>query len=504
MEQNVAATAIFLATKTEENCRKTKEIVAEIVKVALKKPDLLVDDQMKEFWKWRDVILKYEEWMLEQLTFEVVLTSPYNLLFHFLQDLGVHTDKNLRNVAWAVLNDSSFTMMCLRISAKHIACVAIFYGLKFADVRIPDNGGRTWWEQLNCEAEKIVKGVEMMNDYYASNPLNKAEPPPHASLTPASISLDGLEETRALSERRRSESYGSSQNGAAPSQQNGATNGHPTLAANATTEIPSAHTNQSENDRSLSEPVHEGQESIAMQATRRDQESSGSTDRFLKEAANDVSSHTARSAENAVQTTDAIENKVSPKRKAPDDVDVPEAKRPKTTTQDTSSNSPSANIEGATGVLSNQDAGMAGSTTTVLPQASGLISPSLRTEDTTIPKSVPASLSDEITNHPGLLSPSLPTSVDKPSGLALMQHASEDVPSAPLPDTITKPSGLVSPSSLIETLPASSLDQSAKDLSAMHVTEPPSDDPVSKSPHVPGAQAPSVSAPESEEGELEE
>ncbi|KAG7131506.1 Cyclin pch1 like protein [Verticillium longisporum] len=69
---NIAATALFLANKTEENCRKTKEIIITVAKVAQKNSQLIIDEQSKEYWRWRDNILAYEELMLELLTFDLM------------------------------------------------------------------------------------------------------------------------------------------------------------------------------------------------------------------------------------------------------------------------------------------------------------------------------------------------------------------------------------------------------------------------------------------------
>lgn len=61
----VAATATFLATKVEENCRKMKELVVACARVAQKNPSLLLDEQSKEYWRWRDTILHNEDLLLE-------------------------------------------------------------------------------------------------------------------------------------------------------------------------------------------------------------------------------------------------------------------------------------------------------------------------------------------------------------------------------------------------------------------------------------------------------
>jgi protein BUR2 len=61
-----AATALFLATKVEESCRKMKEIVLACCRVAQKNPNLVIDEQSKDFWRWRDCILYNEDVLLDR------------------------------------------------------------------------------------------------------------------------------------------------------------------------------------------------------------------------------------------------------------------------------------------------------------------------------------------------------------------------------------------------------------------------------------------------------
>lgn len=51
LHQNIAATALFLANKVEENCRKTKDIIIAVAKVAQKNAKLIIDEQSKEYWR---------------------------------------------------------------------------------------------------------------------------------------------------------------------------------------------------------------------------------------------------------------------------------------------------------------------------------------------------------------------------------------------------------------------------------------------------------------------
>ena len=195
-EQNIAATSLFLATKTEENCRKTKEIVIAVAKVAQKNASLIIDEQSKEYWRWRDSILLYEELMLELLTFDVVLQSPYTILYHMLSTIPMEDNKALRNVAWAFLNDSCMTMMCLMMPSKDIAIAAVYFAAKFTGERIPDDeAGTPWWEILGGRADRIIKAVAVMNEFWTENPLRRSENPYEQS--PSSFSNEeDLDRTR--------------------------------------------------------------------------------------------------------------------------------------------------------------------------------------------------------------------------------------------------------------------------------------------------------------------
>jgi len=198
LDQNIAATALFLATKAEENCRKTKEIVIAVVKVAQKNASLIIDEQSKEFWRWKDSILLYEETMLELLTFDVVLESPYNCLYNFIKDLQIDGNKSMRNVAWAFLNDSCMTLLCLLMPPRDIAVASIYFSAKFNNERLPDDrDGAPWWARLNGIPERINQAIDVMADFYTENPLQKRDNPYERS--PGSSGED-LDRTRLRAE----------------------------------------------------------------------------------------------------------------------------------------------------------------------------------------------------------------------------------------------------------------------------------------------------------------
>lgn len=164
---SVAATALFLATKVEENCRKMKELVVACCRVAQKQPNLVVDEQNKEYWKWRDTILHNEDLLLEALCFDLQLEQPYRILFDLLQYYGIQDNKVLRNTSWAFLNDSHITTMCLMHSPRMIAGAALYVGLRLAGVSLPDDDhGRPWWEHLDLDILEMQNACNLMFDMY--------------------------------------------------------------------------------------------------------------------------------------------------------------------------------------------------------------------------------------------------------------------------------------------------------------------------------------------------
>ncbi|ANZ74438.1 BA75_00424T0 [Komagataella pastoris] len=73
----IAAACLFIATKAEEARRPLKNVVIEAVKISAKDPQKQVDEQTKDFWQWRDTIIRNEEIVLLYLCFDVSPESPY-------------------------------------------------------------------------------------------------------------------------------------------------------------------------------------------------------------------------------------------------------------------------------------------------------------------------------------------------------------------------------------------------------------------------------------------
>ncbi|KAF1813043.1 cyclin-like protein, partial [Eremomyces bilateralis CBS 781.70] len=163
----IAGICLFIATKIEEQCRNIKEVVIACCRVALKNPNMIVDEQTKDYWRWRDTINLNEDKILDMLCFDVNIESPYRLLFDMLKYYNVAHEKQLRNAAWSFLNDSNLTQASLLFTARTIAAAALYCGAKHCGVDFADDGGgRPWWEVQRVKLRDVRRACNYMADGY--------------------------------------------------------------------------------------------------------------------------------------------------------------------------------------------------------------------------------------------------------------------------------------------------------------------------------------------------
>ncbi|CAO3570051.1 unnamed protein product [Mortierella alpina] len=166
---DVGAACIYLATKTEESTRKFRDIILTCAQKAAKK-DLQMDDQSKEYRLWKDTIIFTEEQLLETLCFELTVDHPYNIITwlldnHYTKDAD--QARKLKQVAWAFLNDSCRTTLCLLYPAKTIALAAIHLAGKYMDDNLNENLGDIWRELYEPDVQDILDAANEMIDQYA-------------------------------------------------------------------------------------------------------------------------------------------------------------------------------------------------------------------------------------------------------------------------------------------------------------------------------------------------
>ncbi|KAL2132512.1 hypothetical protein VTI74DRAFT_3702 [Chaetomium olivicolor] len=332
---NIAATALFLANKTEENCRKTKDIIIAVAKVAQKNVKLIIDEQSKEYWRWRDSILTYEELMLETLTFDLMVDNPYRAMYEIVKQLNLVHNKILRDSMWAFCNDAALTVLPLLLNPHDIAIAAIFFATTVTKEKIDDVGGQPWWRHLGASETNTTRAVQLMCDFYRENPLRKQENAkvpgsPEFNLESTrrrgELSLSQMDLDSAASQYGTPTPLGASDRGGTQSPRPGAM----TMKVNGRTErdvseVKDVEIKEEDPDSSTTKV---GDEFPPMVSIEKDSER-GDSDAALKVAANDLSMH---EGSNTSVNGSLGGGLISPRIKRspePEAGDEREAKRPK-------------------------------------------------------------------------------------------------------------------------------------------------------------------------------
>jgi hypothetical protein len=129
--QDVAASCIFLATKTEECGRKLRD-VARVCEAKIANKDVSsIPADGKEVEARQISILLTEEVLLEALCFDFVVDSPHADLVDLFDS---HADDILvQEYAWSIAHDSYRTPLCLLYPPKIIATACYVLAQRIAD-----------------------------------------------------------------------------------------------------------------------------------------------------------------------------------------------------------------------------------------------------------------------------------------------------------------------------------------------------------------------------------
>ena len=251
--------------------------------MAQKNAKLIIDEQSKEYWRWRDSILTYEELMLETLTFDLMVDNPYQSLYEHLRRLNLTHNKRLKEAAWAFCNDSCLTVLPLLMEARDLSISAIFFAASVTHEKVDDVDGEAWWTSLGGNEDLMTKAVETISEFYAENPLRKQLP------THPSSPVFNFEGTRRSGESMLSQTEaGSSHNGTPMGADRGA-------------QSPGAGLNGKGPGNGEAQD-HRREASYEANTDSRADAARGDSDAALKAAANNLSVHQGRPNGNSIRS----------------------------------------------------------------------------------------------------------------------------------------------------------------------------------------------------------
>jgi protein BUR2 len=137
---------------------------------------LEIDEQSKEYWRWRDTILYNEELLMEQLCFDFEVIHPYDYLVGLVKRFA-SGNSVLGKCAWAFINDryiclplslvaiggscletdgSLRTLMQVMYPAHVIAASSFYFAKKHTQTIIPKSPEeKEWYEEYSVRLEDL-------------------------------------------------------------------------------------------------------------------------------------------------------------------------------------------------------------------------------------------------------------------------------------------------------------------------------------------------------------
>lgn len=182
----------------EESCRKLRNIIIACAKVGQKNPDLIIDEQSKEYWRWRDVIIYNEEILLEALCFDLTIDHPYKDLLKYIKHFGSKQDT--ARSAWAFVNDSIRTAIPIIYKPHIIAAAAFYFGNKHTSTVITSIEDKSWWETVNVDINEIKDICKIMTNLYESIPMRGSHSILQSNIAKVSSQSDSIEPSSQIKE----------------------------------------------------------------------------------------------------------------------------------------------------------------------------------------------------------------------------------------------------------------------------------------------------------------
>ncbi|KAI8972346.1 cyclin-like protein [Pilobolus umbonatus] len=164
---DIAATSLFVATKVEECTRRIKDIVIACAQKAQKNDKLTLEEDSKDFIKWKETVLHYEVILLETLCFDLSIQHPHTSLFELESQLKISSSCTRR--AWMLLYQSLGAPLCVLYKPKVVAVAALLLASYLST-----DQSRDWYDGLqDIDSVQVHELAAEMLEYYMDHYLIK-------------------------------------------------------------------------------------------------------------------------------------------------------------------------------------------------------------------------------------------------------------------------------------------------------------------------------------------
>jgi len=157
----IAAAALFLAAKVEEQPRKLEHVI-KVSYICLHRDSPQLDSKSEQYLTEAQELVSNENILLQTLGFDVAIDHPHTHVVKCCQ--LVKASKELAQTSYFMATNSlHLTTMCLRYPPTIVACVCIHLACKWSKYEIPISGeGKAWYTYVDPNAnldqiEKLTK-----------------------------------------------------------------------------------------------------------------------------------------------------------------------------------------------------------------------------------------------------------------------------------------------------------------------------------------------------------
>lgn len=199
--RSVAAAAVALATKLEENLRRLAHVIVIFYRLEMRdfedddgkrcfagQPVPALEIGGKDFEARKSQVTRAERYILRELGFEVTLflDLPHKYILRYAAALAGDGPSPLAKRAWSYMNDALRTTLCCSHQPDVIAAAGILLAARSLGLRLPRSP--PWWAALDVDLVTVKKVAAVIAALYRRTKARYVDVPPRKKKLAAVVS----------------------------------------------------------------------------------------------------------------------------------------------------------------------------------------------------------------------------------------------------------------------------------------------------------------------------